>query len=698
MNEFVSKIETLNLSQVQLEPEYRTGQTDLVGEFYRPCLFNSTSYDRAVGYFRSTVFLLVSDAVLRFVKRGGHIRLICSPSLSEQDIEAIKAGYKSRENAVLEALDQEVEFLLNSSDLINRTKILATMIALGAMDVKLAIRPSESGIYHEKLGVFKDSNKNIVSFKGSSNETWNAWHAEGNYESIEVFCSWREKDVDRANRHAEYFESLWSNKISDVVTIEFPEAVLKKLYKIATDNLDNIKVDILGQNLKKSSGREPFPHQIEALENWKNQNSRGILQHATGSGKTFTAIVALREHLKFGGTALVVVPSKLLLRQWTKELKDEILNLSLLKAGDGNNNWRESNLLRDFTIQDCDLPPRIVLSTIQTASTDGFIDKISSGDHLLIVADEVHQTGSLENSKVYRINAGKRLGLSATPIRYGDSDGTARMFSYFGNVVAPIFTLQDAIKSGRLVEYEYYPHAINLNAQEAETWKNLSDQISREVARSPRDGNGKCTISERARNLLIQRARVAKKANAKILLAERILSKEYVEGEKWLVYCEDKDQLSEIVDRLSKLNLHVNEYHTAMSSDMNATLEWFKTHGGILVSIRCLDEGVDIPDISHALILASSQNPRQFIQRRGRVLRRAPGKLKATLHDAIVVPIDLEKEAEQLVLVKSEFCRAIEFAEGAINKSSAAHLTKIAIELGLNIEDIANIGIESEEQ
>ncbi len=183
----------------------------------------------------------------------------------------------------------------------------------------------------------------------------------------------------------------------------------------------------------------------------------------------------------------------------------------------------------------------------------------------------------------------------------------------------------------------------------------------------------------------------------KVDLAERILRDEYQEGEKWLVYCEDKTQLGEVLERIKALKLHVNEYHTSMESDMDATLAWYRKHGGILVSIRCLDEGVDIPDISHALILASSQNPRQFIQRRGRVLRRSPGKHFAVLHDAIVVPVDAENESDQMPLVKSEFCRAIEFAEGAINKSSSIELMRIAEDLGLDINDLSNKGQEEEQ-
>ena len=139
------------------------------------------------------------------------------------------------------------------------------------------------------------------------------------------------------------------------------------------------------------------------------------------------------------------------------------------------------------------------------------------------------------------------------------------------------------------------------------------------------------------------------------------------------------------------------EYHTGMEGNRDATLDWFREFGGILVSIKCLDEGVDIPAVTHALILASSQNPRQFIQRRGRVLRKAPGKHLADIHDAIVVPVSMDDEPEQLSLLKSELLRAIEFSNSALNKSAGAELREIARKMGFDPEESGNDGMEEEE-
>jgi len=333
---------------------------------------------------------------------------------------------------------------------------------------------------------------------------------------------------------------------------------------------------------------------------------------------------------------------------------------------------------------------------MQTASLPEFIANVAAGDHLLVVADEVHQVGSPQNSKIMSILAGGRLGLSATPIRYGDPEGTAKIFAYFGDVVPPKITLMDAVAAGRLVPYEYHPHPINLTATEAVEWKDLTRAMRFECMRQKADENGKRPLSEKAKMLLIRRARVAKKAAAKVGLAVDVIRANFEPGQSWLVYCEDSGQLAEVISKLSDAGFASVEYHSNMAGDRDATMSWFRSYGGILVSIRCLDEGVDIPAISHALILASSQNPRQFIQRRGRVLRRSPGKEIAVIHDAIVVPVNAEDESEQLSLLRSELLRSVEFASHAINRAAGAELRWIAIAMGIDPSELSDEGMEEE--
>ncbi|MGN6304204.1 MAG: DEAD/DEAH box helicase family protein [Mesorhizobium sp.] len=689
-NEFLGDLSVLNL-----RTEYRSIKETPATSFYRPCLQHSNTYKRAAGYFRSTVFVVTGGSVVDFARRGGKICLICSPELDPSDIDSIVLGYAKRSSHVAQRLVEQIDQLLSEPTTQQHARILATLVAVNALEIKLAFRSDRKGLYHEKLGIFSDGLGNRVSFKGSANETWSAWDPSGNFESIEVFCSWRGGlEAERVNRHENHFDSLWSQTDRDVEVFPFPSVAIERLQKHALKGLDDV-TELQLQPVRDK--RTPLPHQMDAISRWEASGRRGIFEHATGSGKTFTAITALNKHLSLGLPSLVLVPSQLLLEQWAKELREEVPSAALMLAGGGNDGWKKAGRLQSMTDPDPSLGARIVLSTMQTASSLDFLNLVRGGDHLMLVADEVHQSGSRRNSNVYNLASGPRLGLSATPQRFGDQDGTARMFQYFGEVVPPPITINDAINAGRLVPYEYFPHPVHLSATEAEEWSKITHSIRQEIARQPTDSNGKKSVSERAKMLLIQRSRVAKKATAKVALAVSVLKNHFEKGQSWLVYCEDADQLGVVLGSLKDAGIDAVEYHSSMSGDRNATLTWFRTFGGVLVSIRCLDEGVDIPSISHALILASSQNPRQFIQRRGRVLRKSPEKDLAVIHDAIVVPVNAEDESDQMGLLKAELVRSIEFSSHALNRAGGAELRAIAIELGIDPDTLTDTGIEGDE-
>ena len=659
-----------DLSVLDLKTEYRSLKEDPVKEFYRSCLLNAVSYKRAVGYFRSTVYNVIGASIVEFARRGGRTELICSPELSGEDIDSIALGYAHKSDVVGEKLSQQIEALLAVKETAFNTRVLATLISVGALEMKVAIRADRKGLYHEKIGVFSDGIGNAVSFKGSANETWSGWHVQGNFESIEVFCGWRGGlEAERVMKHKAHFDALWAEHDLDVEVFSFPTEAVTHLNKAAFKDLDAVDPTDIPSAEKR---RTPLPHQDTAVSAWLSRGCRGILEHATGSGKTFTALMAIRRHIDVGKPALVVVPSRLLLDQWASEIKDELSEAALLLAGAGNNAWRAPHRLKGMTGADTALGGRIVLATMQTASMDAFRDAVTDGEHLLLVADEVHQIGSPQHARIMTLDAGSRLGLSATPIRYGDPEGTRRILEYFGGVIPPPITLADAIGTGRLVPYEYFPHALNLTAQEADEWRDYTDRIRREVVRQKPDEAGFRPLSEKAKMLLIQRSRIAKKATTKVRLGCDVIKAHFEKDQSWLVYCEDADQLGQVIAALRQEGMDPVEYHSRMEGDRAATMSWFRSFGGILVSIRCLDEGVDIPDVSHALILASSQNPRQFIQRRGRVLRRAPDKHLAILHDAIVTPVSADDEPEQISLLRSELVRAIEFADHAINKGAGA--------------------------
>lgn len=680
-----------------IDAHYRTGERDPVDGFYKPCLSLATQYSRAVGYFRSSIFSVVGKPFLEFARRGGTARLICSPSITEDDAQAIASGYLQRDEAIARALERDIDELLCVPALNQCTKLLSTLIHCGSLDIRLAIRTNASGIYHEKIGIFADVNGQRVSFLGSANETWSAWHAQGNHESIEVFREWVSLDeAERVEAHVNHFERLWNGYVIGVDTVPFPEAIRKRLISIASASLEDVDASYEDRPTG-SSKRKLLPHQRAAIDAWEAAGRKGVFEHATGSGKTFTAICAVKMHLATNQPAMILVPSQLLLEQWRSEIEEEIPDATVLMAGAGHVKWKDRGRLRAHTSPDLGMN-RIVLSTMQTAASDLFLKNVYGGAHLLIIADEIHQIGSPFNAKALAIESGSSLGLSATPIRYGDPEGTAKIFERFGSVIPPPITLQDAIKAGRLVDYEYHPHPVHLDEEEAASWKSLTKQISFELAKLKNDhSSAKAGLSDKAKMLLIARSRIAKKARVKPGLAASVICKEFHEGQRWLVYCEDSDQLGQTMSLLAEGGLRPMEYHTGMAGDRTAALEWFKSFGGVLVSIKCLDEGIDIPSVSHAFILASSQNPRQFIQRRGRVLRKSGDKQLAVIHDAIVVPVDPQEESDQISLLKAEMIRALQFADSALNKGAGTRLRTIALSMGLDMDHSTETGIEEEE-
>lgn len=440
------------------------------------------------------------------------------------------------------------------------------------------------------------------------------------------------------------------------------------------------------------------------MNDWENHSRRGVLKHATGSGKTFTAICAIADALKRGETVLVLVPSKELLYQWRIDLEKSIStqDINFLLCGDGNNTWRKPQELAKWTRANSSIN-KIIIAIMSTASSEEFYSNVEAGNHLFLVADEVHNLGSAKRRNVFNINAGARLGLSATPERYGDREGTEAIFTYFGGIIQPEFSLDDAIKSHVLTRYFYHPNKVYLNSYEMEEWKKISKEISKIIARSTNGGKLTPEIikaNPHLSQLMINRARILKNAANKAELAIKILKENFKPGQKWIVYCDNQTQLKEIRQRAEDADLDAYEYYAEMDGDRTETLRYFERHGGVLVSIKCLDEGVDIPSTTHALILASSKNPREFIQRRGRVLRLSPGKPFAHLYDAITLPMgelsEEEHRADSIVL--GELSRAIQFGTWAENPSCITDLKIIALDYGIDYNEYLTGGSEDEDE
>lgn len=697
------------LSELNLRPSYHKGQNDIANEFYLPCMEKATSYDRAVGFFSSAIYIIAWPSLKEFIKRQGTMRVICSPVLSPQDTTALEEGYESRqkeENRI--RLAQEIERLLTNPFLEKPTRVLASLVAMGLLELRIAFvgtnsEPRHRRLFHDKTGIFYDNHGNAIAFKGSMNETWAGLSNDGNLESVDVFVTWcGGRDEDRVRDEIAYFNALWNNEHPGISVVEFPETAKELLINAAdltrwSDWVDEICAKVCASTILspdgKVGGRRLLPHQTDALENWFKQDRRGILEHATGSGKTFTALCAIRDSFKRRETPVVLVPGRLLLEQWSKEIKETFndLGVRVLLCGAGNTKWKDESLLGPWTQKSEE--PRIVLATMQTAAREEFRRMVHQGEHLFLVADEVHHLGSSKYRKLLSLDTGPRLGLSATPRRAGDPEGTNLVFSYFGGIIQPPFTIRNAIEANLLTRYMYYVYPVELSEEEQDRWDQVTKEIRRLYAQQESDETKTMALADQIKHQLIRRSRIAKEAVNKVILAGKILREHYHDGQRWIVYCDSRGQLNLIKHELQKQGLKPLEYHYRMAGDRKETLRLFESCGGILVSIRCLDEGVDIPSVSHALILASSKNPREFIQRRGRILRKSKDKSFAFLYDAIVIPRTVE-EAD--AIVGGEIARAMKFAEDADNPGSVAQVKGIAVRYGLDYDNLIEEGVEED--
>lgn len=668
------------LRDLSLNPHYTTGQESLLDDFYIPCLRNSSRYDRTTGYFSSALYVVTSAAYSDFITSGGKVRLITSPQLSPEDVEAIADGAAAREIGE-SALRTELMLLLERRETSEPTRLLATMIATGILDLRVAVQPGP-GIFHDKVGIFEDDESRRVAFIGSANETFSGWGA--NHESIEVFTSWEgTTELARVRRWAAYFERLWAGGDDTVEILGLSLETLDLLRANAHSSIDAALAANATRPAETHGKKQLMAHQINVLESWKTAEYRGIVSFATGAGKTLTAIEGIRRWTtEHDSAAVVIVPSTDLHKQWAREIRAELPECNLVLAGAGHAEWR--TIIRWLLSEHAsDGRSRIILSTNQTFASPEFQAALEHHrPSVLLVGDEMHRTGS--SSVLHALEGGQfaaTLGLSATYSRQFDEAGTQRLVEFYGQVLEPVIGLTEAIMLGRLVPYDYHLHRAMLDGQEQEKYDGLTDRIKRIAGRSQDTDNDDSHL----KMLLIQRARILKKAKSKVPIALEVLAREYRDADRWLVYCDDQDQLREMIEGGLEYGLPVLEYHSGMEASRDDVMASFNRRGGIMVAIRCLDEGIDIPACDKALIIASSTVEREYVQRRGRVLRTSSNKYSASVHDMLLVNEDGG------VLTRGEALRALEFARLARNSAPTLelqHMLAMSPDFGPEISEL----------
>lgn len=691
---------TPTLRYCGIRDHYRSDTDDLVGDFFAPCLAVATRYDRAVGYFTSTSLALAANGLHTFAEGHGHIRIIASPHLNDDDIEQIELGYEYRkviEQAVLRELDSRVEI---ADPIVQRLGILGQLIARGTLDIKIAVvrRGDRLALYHEKIGVFADHDGNKVAFSGSSNETASAF--VDNFESIEVFRSWESSDKDRVSRISSDFASLWAGDTPNIELFDFPELGKQRLLALATMAIErglgtrssqpDAGVLLGGSTIAFALPRMPpglslRDYQRDAVRAWFGANGRGMFEMATGTGKTITALAAVTKLAEVYDKqdrpllAVVVAPQIHLVDQWAREAKK--FGISPLCCYDDAKTWIDSAHALTSGLAARTNGFGMLISTIRTLSRPPFQQVLLNyASPYVLVADEAHNLGTRSNLASLPQSAPHRLALSATPERWFDVDGTAALRDYFGDTLVEL-GLRRAIELGALCTYDYRPVLVPLEADESDRYAALSRQIARLIGDG--DGDIDASSNEGLSMLLLRRAQLLSHATGKLAaLRHEVVARKTLDWQ--LVYCAEGtapqaqvgadrqvDQVLQLLGRDLQIPSHP---YTAQESraERARILDRFR-HRELraLVSMRCLDEGVDIPDARVAYLLASSTNPRQFVQRRGRILRPASGKEAAEIVDFIAVPSGDMDISQERRLLSREVARFSEFAACARNAGEA---------------------------
>jgi superfamily II DNA or RNA helicase len=722
--------EIMSIRDIKLKKSYHSSLDRVARDFYIPLLSEAHCYKRAVGFFSSSIFSVIAVGIASLAKNGGFIQLVASPKLSAEDITAIQTGYALRDEIARNAVLRELSTPKNQFEEKN-LNLLANLITKGIMDIKIALteNATQAGMFHVKMGLVEDTDGNVVAFSGSMNESLIA--LELNYESIDVYCSWQTEDeqtrtIDKMNQ----FASIWNNTEPNVRIVEFPaleqEILNRYMRKSITDFEESVSDEKMSFVYMKSKRRKNVPaippgvllhnYQTEAIDEWVRRDYRGIFDMATGTGKTFTglgAIARLYEAVDGKLAVIIVCPYQHLVEQWVEDIKLFGIKPIIGYSSSSQKDWLkrlESAILnqilkvtgREFFCFIC------TNATFSSDKVQGLIAKIR-GEALLLV-DEAHNFGAERLSCLMSDRYDYRLALSATIKRHNDEEGTAKLYSYFGSKCIE-YTLECAIAENKLTRYKYYPIITTLNDNENRIYIGLTIEMSKCLIKGKDE---KTRLNERGKRIALKRARLVAGIEDKLTkLAEHI--KPYIDDKHILVYCgattvlrddrdrsdtgdEDLRQIDAVTQLLGNvLNMKISQFTSKEDIAEREILKREFAAGDnlqALIAIKCLDEGVNIPAIKTAFILASTTNPKEYIQRRGRVLRLFPGKEYAEIFDFIALPRPLDEVASltdeqvshELTLVKNELARAEEFARLAMNMGEAEKMID-AIKEAYSIND-----------
>jgi superfamily II DNA or RNA helicase len=693
---------TENLTQFKenIKRKYRNGPDNIGRDLVAPCLANSVLYRRGTGFFSSGALASYAGSMDHLIKEDVKIQIICSPVIHDKElIKIIEQNItetqkqitlqKIADNIVLQAIG----YSLDTSRKDYKRTLLAYLIAKEILEIRFAVpinfhdlktdaeQNLTSNLYHVKNGYFKLYDGSVVAFDGSFNESESGHNHH--IDQTQVWRSWREEDQERLNDVVNDIDVDWNSKNPYIKIFHISQEAIELIRKNAPEKRPAEFSRTITEEKKEALKLRDY--QLEALSSWKSNNYRGILALATGTGKTKTAISAIKNLKAKNPLSLIIVTSPFLslAKQWIKELNDQ--ELATIAVFESKEIWqsRVSNLIRihnDNKEKNTKIPIMVCVNKSFKSATFQSLMARLEGEHLerLLVVDECHHFNKKSHAEKLPTNVKYRMGLSATPYEPG---AERYLQTYFDKIVYE-YSLKTAIESGILCPYEYFPILIEFTNAEAEEYIKII-KIAKEAGCEISDEENAEETSENSSLKEIDRllANVAGKLThlEKILLESGVMQFSlFYCGEGFIEYESKKTrQIDTLTQMLARLGWKVGKI-TSYEGNAEKT-NTMRAFGGkdidAIASMRVLDEGIDIPDCAQAFILASQRLLRQGVQRRGRILRRSENKAVARLYDFIITGPSLnEQELEKLY--GREIARAKLFAEDALNKEYCARLIK----------------------
>ena len=700
----------MSFRDLDIKSNYESGIGDIVQDFYEPVLADSVLYDRIAGFFTSTSLAVAARGMAKFIQNGGIMRLVTSPILSSEDIAIMQKVIDNANDITASELGLD---LTNLEDTLisDHVKALGWLLSQGRIEIKLAIVVDDKGLpitkenlishglFHQKVGILTDKEENHLSFSGSINETASAWTR--NDEEFKVFKEWKES-CEYYKKDREKFDEIWSGNKDNVCVIPLPKAIREELISYSKDfDVDTISArKYLSRKKKESSfeldGISLFFYQKEALAKWRNAGYSMLFEMATGTGKTRTAVAGMNYLMHQHERIITIIscPQNTLAKQWKSEVEKLNIYSDETDVIDGTHtNWR--NALKTICLQNSAgfADKCIIYTTHDTASSPDFtkaiLDCVGKRTKLLFIGDEVHWLGArkLRCALLDRYNF--RIGLSATPSRWFDDSGTRLIGNYFGNEHFE-FTLKDALSeinplTGKhfLVDYFYHIHRITLTEEESDRYAILTERISKLYRVKDTDDDA----AELYERLIEQRANIVKNAENKYPILSSILDNLSKQGElEDLIIFVSPQQKETVIDILNEKGIIFHQLtqeegtkpkaqYNGLTERQHIIQKFVEKKYKVLVAIKCLDEGIDIPTATRGILMASSTNPREYVQRIGRIIRQEHTKKYAYLYDICVesssnIFDDGIREIDQKIRRK-ELARLTEIAEYAINSADA---------------------------